>query len=113
MTIWNAYCLYRFQTKNVTMRTFHLTLIKDITRKYGDINNNISCSRYTVDQPFRLTEKHFPSHCKSENSRKPLRNCIVCSKNDTRRRSRYECENCNVGLCIVPCFKIYHTQLYY
>ncbi|CAK9795982.1 hypothetical protein ANTQUA_LOCUS574 [Anthophora quadrimaculata] len=34
-------------------------------------------------------------------------------KNDTRRRSRYECEDCDVGLCVVSCFKIYHTQLYY
>lgn len=113
VAIWNAYCLYKIEKKdNVTMQTFHLRLLKDILRKYGDLNN-VSCNKYIIDRPLRLTERHFPSRCKSKISKTALRKCVVCSNNDIRRRSRYECKDCDVGLCVVPCFEIHHTQLYY
>ncbi|XP_068985425.1 piggyBac transposable element-derived protein 4-like isoform X2 [Bombus flavifrons] len=114
VAIWNAYCLYKLQEKEkVTMRAFHLRLLKEIFEKFGYTNNNISSNKSIADHPFRLSGKHFPSYCRSTKSKKALRNCIICSKNDVRRRSRYECEDCDVGLCVIPCFKIYHTQLYY
>ena len=65
-----------------------------------------------VDNPMRLTERHFPSFYKPRN-KNLKRRCVVCSRNDKRSDSRYECNECDVGLCIDPCFKIYHTQLYY
>ena len=30
-----------------------------------------------------------------------------------KKLSPYECENCDAGLCIVSCFNLCHTQLYY
>ena len=38
---------------------------------------------------------------------------VVCSKNDKRFGSRYECKDCNVGLRIDPYFEIYYTELHY
>ncbi|CAD1468999.1 unnamed protein product, partial [Heterotrigona itama] len=89
-------------TKDKFLRTDVFGLFKEIFEKFGHMNNNVICNKSIIDHPFRLTGKHFPSHS--------LRNFIICSKNDVRRRSRYECENCDVGLYVVPCFKIYHTQ---
>ena len=40
----------------------------------------------------------------------PTRNCRVCKRRDGRRReTRYYCAKCNVALCVVGCFKIFHT----
>ncbi|RLU25290.1 hypothetical protein DMN91_003383 [Ooceraea biroi] len=92
VAIWNAFCLYKMKrNEKITMRAFHLRLIKEIIKKYGDINNNFSNrQKSTADHPLRLTERHFPSFCKTVNTKKTLRNCVVCAKNDVRRRSRYE-----------------------
>ncbi|CAK9832788.1 Histone-lysine N-methyltransferase SETMAR [Anthophora retusa] len=43
----------------------------------------------------------------------PNRRYVVCTAKDKRRESRYECKDCNVGLCVEPCFRIYHTELHY
>ena len=67
-----------------------------------------------------LTERHFPDFIPpSEKKAVPYRNCAVCcSKIDERgkkirKETRYWCQECNVGLCAVPCFKLFHTQLKY
>lgn len=113
ISIWNAYCLYKFNTKKeITMRAFHLKIIKEILQKYGNVNNCNNVKRSTADT-LRLHQRHFPSTCKSTKTKKALRNCVVCAKNDIRKRSRYQCQECDVGLCVVPCFKTYHSQLYY
>ncbi|CAC5395839.1 unnamed protein product [Mytilus coruscus] len=50
---------------------------------------------------------------------KPLRTCPVCNVPTGKRktagdgrkvvRSSYECKDCDVGLCVDPCFRLYHT----
>ena len=71
----------------------------------------------------RLTERHFPSQI-SDKGKKP--NCVVCSilpskckskgKGECKRKqTTYFCDDCleNPTLCIIPCYKIYHTQVRY
>ncbi|GFU12240.1 uncharacterized protein NPIL_350091 [Nephila pilipes] len=55
------------------------------------------------DCPLRLTGRHFPDLVPSK------RKCIVCSKAKVRRETRYQCNECDVGLCVQPCFRKYHT----
>lgn len=88
VAIWNAFCLYKMKkNEKMTMRAFHLQLIKEMVKKQKMLNNNyINRNKSTADHPLRLTETHFPSFCKTVNTKKTLRNCIVCSKNDIRRR---------------------------
>lgn len=69
----------------------------------------------------RLTGRHFISKIvqKEGQKSKPLRTCPVCNvptgkrrtPGDARKvvRSTYECKDCDVGLCVDPCFRIYHT----
>ncbi|CAK9816234.1 PiggyBac transposable element-derived protein 4 [Anthophora plagiata] len=109
--VWNAYCLYKHRTKKtIPMTKFHLKLIREIVEKYHKgINYN---HRAGNNNPSRLIERHFPS-VYGPAGKNRVRRCVVCTANDKRRESRYECKSCNVGLCVDPCFKIYHTELNY
>lgn len=114
LSVWNSYCLYKFKTKKVLpMSKFHLALITELLQTYPRSMETASSVR--SESLLRLTERHFPTLYKSDkaNRKNPLRRCVVCAKLDKRRCSRYCCKQCNVGLCIVPCFEIYHTQLYF
>ena len=58
----------------------------------------------------RLVERHFPDLIPpTANRQNPTRQCVVCSLVKRRRESRYFCSSCNVALCVVPCFRRYHT----
>jgi len=74
--------------------------------------------RPALENPLRLTARHFPSliegySVEGTSERTERRRCHVCSnttiaqKKDTK--TRYECVQCNIGLCVVPCFELYHT----
>jgi hypothetical protein len=39
--------------------------------------------------------------------------CCLCAFKGKVSRSFYYCEGSNVGLCLYPCFKLYHTMLHY
>ena len=42
---------------------------------------------------------------------KPLKKCVVCTAKGVRKETRYCCKTCSSksALCIVPCFKLFHT----
>lgn len=46
----------------------------------------------------------------TENKTDPKRKCFIYSKNSKRKDTRYVCEECNVGLCAVPCFSLNHIK---
>ena len=68
----------------------------------------------------RLIGRHFISMnpLKTPFGGKASAECEVCSKKESdtvgaiHRTSSY-CENCKVPLCVVPCFKRYHTMVNY
>ena len=46
----------------------------------------------------------------TQNKLYPTRVCRVCKRRDSRRKeTRYYCVKCGMALCVVGCFKIYHT----
>lgn len=104
--------LYKLKTgKTISIAKFQLKLIDQILKKYQKLPARYSITPGNIYLS-RLNERHFPSLYESTGKNR-LRRCVVCKKNDKRRESRYQCEECNVGLCVFPCFKIYHTELYY
>lgn len=112
LSVWNSYCLYKFKTKKVLpMSEFHLALITELLQTYPRSTETVSFIR--SEGSLRLIERHFPIFYTSDKaSRKnPMRRCVVCTQLNKRCCSRYCCKQCNVGLCIVPCFEMYHTQL--
>lgn len=71
-----------------------------------------------VDSLLRLNGKHFPCPVPSTATRaKAYRRCHVCltSKRKERKRvmTNFMCTQCNVSLCVHPCFEQYHTLLHY
>ena len=46
----------------------------------------------------------------SEKRKNLQRHCRVCSKNGVRKNTKTYCKRCNMLLCLVKCFNIYHTR---
>ena len=62
----------------------------------------------------RLSESHFLNHVQpTEKKNTASKRCYVCSANNVRCDTRYQCYICDVGLCAVPCLEIIHTKNYY
>ncbi|XP_076284460.1 uncharacterized protein LOC143210972 isoform X7 [Lasioglossum baleicum] len=59
----------------------------------------------------RTTQSHFPEYIPSTPKKiNATRRCKVCATKGVRKESRYYCAYCNVGLCVTPCFKDFHTM---
>lgn len=121
---WNAYILYKKQGGTKLHLQFRLQLIDMLIEKYyvAESHTNAASLRgrgSTSVNPSRLVERHFldfiPPTPKKE---RPTKYCHICCsrrKEDgkkVRKETRFQCSDCNLGLCI-PCFKIYHTQAHW
>uniref|UniRef100_A0A1B6FUV6 PiggyBac transposable element-derived protein 4 C-terminal zinc-finger domain-containing protein n=1 Tax=Cuerna arida TaxID=1464854 RepID=A0A1B6FUV6_9HEMI len=66
--------------------------------------------------PLRLTARHFarPTPTPEGQTRKLQRKCYVCANTKLQPKRRkdttFECTECNVGLCVYPCFETFHTK---
>jgi hypothetical protein len=65
-------------------------VIRSIIGSIGGQKNEKK-GRLPLENPIRLTARHFSSFIKKET------------------KTTYECVEYNVGLCIIPCFELYHT----
>ena len=113
MAIYNAYILYKFvHNDTLQLSDFRLRLIKEICTKFAQ--ETPVHGRPAINFHKRLVGKHFISSIKGKGKQ---RRCYVCSNTTTKqkkhKRTRYECKECNVGLCIEPCFQEYHTNQYF
>lgn len=112
--VWNAFVLFKKNGGAMSHLDFRLELVEQLAKTYGDSQ---SCPR--VPQSLstdRLTGRHFPSFIEATPKKKsPTRTCVVCARKfalngqRVRKESRYQCNTCNVALCVVPCFEKYHT----
>ena len=66
----------------------------------------------------RLAGRHFPVQIpgKAGSKRKvPLPDCKACNppkrkrKGYSRKQTSYMCQQCDIPICITPCFQVYHT----
>lgn len=116
--VWNSFILYQ---KNGGMKShldFRQKLVEEILNEYPVANRRKSGRPRLQPGPSRLTERHFPEFIPpSEKKSAPTRCCAVCCKKKKdsgkkiRKETRYFCRDCNVALCAVPCFLIYHTKI--
>lgn len=92
---------------------FKMKVIEQIFEKFGNYRAERNFTASSSPSPLRLSGRHFPTLNLDENGQKCRRRCIVCSqtalKTKKEQRTFYFCEICNVGLCVHPCFKEYHT----
>lgn len=115
MALLNANILYNIAKKeNTSFLTFRMRIVEQIVEKYALFKEENQLRNVNSPTPLRLLGRHFPSKCIDESGIKHRRRCIVCSQTVKAKRKRsesvYECKKCDVGLCVDPCFEIYHTQ---
>lgn len=98
----NALALYKLEVGYISYSAFREKVICSLL-KIDNLEN------YSPDQidllPARLTARHFAK--KNEDGKR--KRCVVCASSKIRAESIYRCEECNVALCVCPCFEMYHT----
>ena len=98
-------------TKRVNPKKFREQVITGLLRDWNPPQPQNGRPSDTPD-PLRLTGRHFLG--KNENPKQKL-DCRVCSdrKNKKRVQTSFYCKQCDIALCIVPCFERYHTLRQY
>ncbi|XP_021941441.1 piggyBac transposable element-derived protein 4-like [Zootermopsis nevadensis] len=115
VAIHNAMVMYRCVPQNKTLDTlrFRILLAQGLVEKHGPGVPRPSSGRPSLDPPpKRLSERHFQERIPATGKKaKPQKRCVVCRKRGKRKDTVYWCGECEVGLCMVGCFKDFHTKL--
>jgi len=110
----NSYALFKLRHgSNVPFENFRIQLIRGLIERYAQPKRALG-RPVSGDNPLRLTERHFPSLVPPTAANKNVqRYCIVCSQTPKgakkRTDTRNQCAICDVALCVVGCFEVYHT----
>ncbi|CAK9810908.1 PiggyBac transposable element-derived protein 4 [Anthophora plagiata] len=116
LAIWNAFMLYQKSDGEMDSLDFRLKVIELSIEKYKTTSISRSGRLSNVSTPLRLSARQFPSFVSpTANKENPTRQCFLCSrkKNENNKRVRkeirYMCAECDIPLCAIPYFTIYHT----
>jgi hypothetical protein len=109
LALYNALIMMRVHHPKASFIQFRLNIVRKMLEETGGIsapkNNPLT------DAPLRLTERHFVSKCPPTPTEKAsFRRCFVCSKKKKNTRTAYWCGKCEIALCVVPCFEVFHTK---
>jgi hypothetical protein len=113
LSILNSYILLTSCGSKLTHRDFRLTLVRDLIQEGGRVPRpqTTPWGRPTTStsQPTRLDirqNEHWPSEGRRVR-------CRVCATKNKETWTKFCCSKCNVGLCVDPCFRVYHTQMHF
>lgn len=117
LSLWNSFILYRKCGGNKSALQYRMELVKLTIEKFHHPEFAAKHGRPgKTPTPMRLTGRHFPETLPpTEKKSNPTRQCGMCSRvhdakgKRIRRETRYFCPDCNVPLCVAPCFRVYHT----
>ena len=109
---YNSFILkQKIDTSNETHLDFRKKLILSLVENHCINYSTPKKGRPVIIDSVRLSERHFVKNVPSTAERpNRTRRCKVCSTNGVRCESRYECSDCDDGLCVVTCFEIFHTK---
>lgn len=121
LTMYNAYIICKMVKGDPKLQfsEFKRKIVIQIINKYGLHRKRKTKRPSEVDDAkrIRLEERHFPIlNSNLDKKGKPKqRKCVVhwkTTKNPPiRKETIYECQECgSVPLCVVPCFKLYHSE---
>jgi len=123
-SVLNAYVLFsKDNPGRMTHLQFRISLIEQIVSFHMQAERNQRTgprSRDEIGDVVRLTGRHFPRLIPATGKKTgPTRKCEVCCHRSrengkkARTESRYYCQECDVALCVTPCFEVYHTERNY
>ena len=115
----NAHVLHVVMGGKLTPLKFRQDLVTAIIEKYSKFEQCVGKHGRGNANPLQLTGRHFPSYVEvpesstNKNKKHQRRRCVVCSKSNIHKETRFICKTCDVGLRAVPCFEKYHTVINY
>jgi hypothetical protein len=112
LTVLNSWILLSSCGAKYMHRDFRLLLVRNLIEEAGrngdrptpSLVGRPSATDTNVTRLDSRYKKHWPA--KSNKVR-----CHACSARGQRRGTVYKCAQCNVRLCVVPCFAEYHTKV--
>ena len=128
LSLMNAYILHKEHVnKQMKHRVYRREVAASMISDAGQVcNSQGGKGRPSAAHLVRLTGRHFPSKIVGTGKKTNVtRMCQVCgpaerqaaATGDKRKRygheSSYECKQCEVALCVAPCFELYHTKQEY
>ena len=113
----NSYVLYTVQhpdkRRRLTHEQYRIQLATDLLTAAG-VSTTSHGRRSVSSHPVaRLTEHHFLTTIERNESGQPIQqDCTVCSWRQGRGRNTttYKCRECDLPMCVVPCFELHHTK---
>lgn len=124
LAVANAYILHnKYAEKKYSQHDFRVEVARALIEQAPNAPKPSKSGRKAVgDLCDRLTGRHFPEFIQPQPGAKkqnPTRVCYVCKPSKRRpgarkrKETRYCCPTCDKALCVVPCFRIYHTYQNY
>lgn len=120
ITTLNAHLLFAEVTgEKETFESYIRELCREIFAEHAQDRSTRATRPTSGETPLRLRQRHFPRLVPGTAARATAqRRCHVCQHTTIRparqrKDSRYQCTECDVGLCITPCFEEYHTKLHF
>ncbi|XP_022099413.1 piggyBac transposable element-derived protein 4-like [Acanthaster planci] len=109
MTLVNSYCMHRVVGHRLSFLDFRLQLVRELL-----FDEPLPEYRPQRDTPpatsSRFVGRHFPVTLERNSyGDYHYRRCVLCSSKGQRKKTHIECDSCHQALCIVPCFRDYHT----
>jgi len=113
LTVLNSWILLSSCGTKYTHRDFRLLLLRNLIEEAGKSQDCptprlVGRPSAAATSVLRL-ESHHNKHWPAKSS--IHRHCRLCSSCSQRKRTVYKCARCDVGVCVVPCFKEYHTNI--
>lgn len=120
VALFNCYVIFTSGRSKINHRTFRTVLAEDLLKIHRQIDltqeprllqrrtTAVSSTTATVTttkscrRPY-VESNHFPISTNSRSTR-----CWMCTRNKKPSRTSFKCEECQVNLCIIGCFKAYH-----
>ena len=121
MAMVNAFLLYKKVGGTKAQLKFRKCVIASLlssdTRTNEDnpqTSNTTAFYHHKSSDHSRLSDQHYLAYIPSTTSKKnAARKCVVCNGQGKRKETRYLCETCpsKPALCVVPCFKTFHSEI--
>ena len=122
LAIVNTYVMYCGTPQSghrLTHEQFRIDLAKGLLMSVGincaaEMPRASGSAARSLSPPACLTERHFPGRLSAgEAGKQRQTNCVVCSgkKGRGRKTTTYLCKQCDLPMCVVPCFELYHTKV--
>ncbi|XP_033729312.1 piggyBac transposable element-derived protein 4-like [Pecten maximus] len=132
LAVLNSYIIYKTRCQQpVLQRVFRRELVNQlVTASEISGASPRGRKRTSAEVLQRLTARHFICHLPSSGKRDHAkRRCVVCGPAEaelfrsshpdepvpkrTGRETSFQCKQCQVALCIEPCFELFHTKSEY